>query len=239
MAELHELSRTSAEAVKRLCTVESDYQIFLMKMERHEHSAQKMDEHFADFSLAKEEIDQGIESLAKQQKQFQVDRVKSDAALARLQEDTGSLHASTTAFRAELDKASRFAKERQAETKRLLEELGDRGKAQLERSTVAQDEARVALEERIQQLVRSTADELMEKVQAEDVACSEALRDTLDQTVATLQASIDEMGASAESNLEKGVCVRAHARARANVSECVCVCVCVRLYVCTYVRARV
>ena len=127
--------------MKRLSTVESDYQIFLMKMERHERSAQEMDEHFADFSLAKEEIDQGIESLAKQQKQLQVDRVKTDAALAHLHEDAGSLHATTTAFRAELDEASRSAKERQAETKRLLEELGDRGREQLEQSTVAQDAA--------------------------------------------------------------------------------------------------
>ena len=201
MAELHELSRTSAEAVKRLSTVESDYQIFLMKMERHERSAQEMDEHFADFSLAKEEIDQGIESLAKQQKEFQVERIKTDAALAHLQEDTGLLHATTTAFRGELDEASRRATEREAETKRLLENLGDRGTQQLEQSIEAQDEARVALEERIQQLVRTTADELLEKAQAEDAACSEALRGALDQFLAKLQGGIDEMGASAESSL--------------------------------------
>ena len=47
MDELHELSRTSAEAVKRLSTIESDYQVFLMKMDRHEQSASEMEENFA------------------------------------------------------------------------------------------------------------------------------------------------------------------------------------------------
>jgi hypothetical protein len=187
MAELHELSRTSAEAVKRLSTVESDYQIFLMKMERHEQSAQEMDEHFADFALAKEEIDQGIELLAKQQKEFHVDRAKTDAALAHLQEETGSLHASTTAFRGELDSASRAAHEREAEFTSRLEELGDSTREHLEQATGAQDEARATLEDRLQQLVASTADEVLEKARAEDGVCTEALSDALEQSAAKLQ----------------------------------------------------
>ena len=201
LAELHELGRTSGEAVKRLSTVESDYQIFLMKMERHEKSAQDMEENFADFVLAKEELDEGIESLAKQQKEFEMDKAKSDAICEHLQEETGSLQATAIAFRGELDGANKGFQEREAAMRALVGETVDAMRAEAKEDAAEQAEARSALEKRLQQHMASIAAETFENAQAEDAANAAALREELSKSSLQLQASVQDTAVRSQQNL--------------------------------------
>ena len=100
---------------------------------------------FVDFALAKEDIDNGIETLAKQQKELQMDKLKADTVLEHLQEETGSLQASTIAFRGELDGATRATAEREADIRGQLQQTAETIRTEAELVTEMQDGATAAV----------------------------------------------------------------------------------------------